>query len=239
MSTALSTIERAKLENFETIIEDGLQTCFDVGRALLAIRDEKLYRLSHKTFEEYCGERWNLKRQRAYELISASEIEARLSEISDTKPKESHTAELKKLPPAEQPAAWQEAVEESNGKPTAKHVEAAVNKRLGKTAAVSLYVCPTCAQKFTDEVWHCEECGHHWPIEIESCSKCDEAGATDEHDEPQVASPGSEVDTRSTFDAIAEAQRVMVSVRRIVERWPEHLKHEAVHWIKEALKECA
>ena len=40
---ALTPVEQAKLENYEEIVKDGLQTCFDVGRALLGIRDEQLW----------------------------------------------------------------------------------------------------------------------------------------------------------------------------------------------------
>lgn len=173
MASGLTTIERAKLENYETIIEDGLQTCFDVGRALLSIRDERLYRITHKTFEDYCGERWQLSRPRAYQLIESAAVAANLSTNVDKMPtNEAQTRQLAKLPPPEQAEAWQEVVEESNGKPTAKDVEAVVNKRLGKTPAVSLYVCPTCAKKFKDEVWHCDICAHHWPIEKDACSNC-------------------------------------------------------------------
>lgn len=228
MSTdTLSVFERAKLENYECIIEDGLQTCFDVGRALLAIRDEKLYRITHKTFEEYCQEKWNLSRPHAYRMIESAEVIQNVSQGRQSEPlpaNERQARPLAKLQPAEQADAWQEAVEESDGKPTAKDVEAVVNKRLGKTKAVSLYVCPDCGEQFKDEVWHCEKCAHHWPIELNECSNCYRTTTTEK--------------SKPKFDTVAEAEKLMATVRRAIERWPERLRHEAIHWVKEVIKEC-
>ncbi len=36
-----------------------VQTFYEVGNALLQIRDERLYRQTHSTFEEYCREKWS------------------------------------------------------------------------------------------------------------------------------------------------------------------------------------
>lgn len=44
----------------------------DAGRALTVIRDARLYRETHATFEAYCRERWQMSRPRAYQLISAA-----------------------------------------------------------------------------------------------------------------------------------------------------------------------
>lgn len=46
------------------------------GAALSAIRDAKLYRETHATFEGYCQERWGLSRPRAYQLIEATGVQA-------------------------------------------------------------------------------------------------------------------------------------------------------------------
>jgi site-specific DNA-methyltransferase (adenine-specific) len=36
------------------------------------------------------------------------------------------------------------------------------------------FLCPTCGEEFSSNVWHCEECGHHWPISsrAEVCPNC-------------------------------------------------------------------
>ncbi len=103
----------ATLEQLERVIEGGLQTFVEVGLALLDIRDRRLYRQSHTTFEDYCKSRWQLERTRAYELMQAARVATLVSEISDTPVlRESHAAAL--APLAETPTlaaeAWEEAV---------------------------------------------------------------------------------------------------------------------------------
>ncbi|NJL33925.1 MAG: hypothetical protein HC893_08770 [Chloroflexaceae bacterium] len=53
-----------ELERCEQIIERGLKTFFEVGAALVRVRDLKLYRVEHRTFEAYCQERWGIERRR-------------------------------------------------------------------------------------------------------------------------------------------------------------------------------
>jgi hypothetical protein len=107
----LSNHEEKRLQECESIITKGLATFIDVGNALAEIRNRGLYRADHKTFESYCHDRWNLKRQRAYELMGASEVVKNLSEISDMLPKkESHAAVLLKLSPEEQREVWLEVM---------------------------------------------------------------------------------------------------------------------------------
>lgn len=68
----LSIVESDNLLLYESIIERGLKTFVEVGGALLAIRESKLYRQEYGTFEEYCKGRWSIERRRAYQLIDAS-----------------------------------------------------------------------------------------------------------------------------------------------------------------------
>jgi len=93
---------------------------------LLAIRESKLYRQEYGTFEEYCQDRWNLSRPRAYQLIDAAAIAGRLSTIVDILPAtESQARPLTQLEPEEQAVAWQQAVETApNGKVTAACIPA-------------------------------------------------------------------------------------------------------------------
>lgn len=51
----------ALFEAAERVIQDSLTTFWKVGRALAQIRDERLYRTTHGTFEDYCRERWDSK----------------------------------------------------------------------------------------------------------------------------------------------------------------------------------
>ena len=74
----LSIVESDNLLLYESIIERGLKTFVEVGGALLAIRESKLYRQEYGTFEEYCQERWGLKERQAYRLMDASAVVAHL-----------------------------------------------------------------------------------------------------------------------------------------------------------------
>ena len=71
METSLAS---QNLQELETIIETGLRTFVEVGEALLEIRDRRLYRESHKTFEDYCRERWGMSRIYAHRSIEAAKI---------------------------------------------------------------------------------------------------------------------------------------------------------------------
>lgn len=131
--SALSLPESARLVALEEVIERGLSNFIKVGEALAEIRDSKLYRIEYATFEDYCREEWEMSRPSVYRLIGAAQVSANLSPIGDTEsPRpstESQVRPLTKLPdPAQQRAAWEDAVQQSNGKPTAKHVEQAVSR---------------------------------------------------------------------------------------------------------------
>ena len=127
----LDDTEKVRLQELEAIVAQGLQTFYEVGQALIEIRDRKLYRETHKTFEAYCKEKWSLTRPRAYQFISASEVVQNLSTMVDKFPtSERQVRPLTKLPPAQQLEIWQKAVEESpNGTPTAKIVEHLVKEQ--------------------------------------------------------------------------------------------------------------
>src|SRR5205085_11115946 len=50
----LSPAETNQFKECEDTLRTGLQTFFEVGSALLTIRQGRLYRMTHDTFEEYC-----------------------------------------------------------------------------------------------------------------------------------------------------------------------------------------
>ncbi len=123
----LSLTEASRRAELEQVIELGLATFISVGNALLEIRDSKLYRDTHATFEDYCRQRWEMSRQRAHQLIDASEVARNLSTIVDTAPThESQVRPLTGLPAEQQRAAWTEATRDTP-QPTAKKVAAAVD----------------------------------------------------------------------------------------------------------------
>jgi hypothetical protein len=144
----LTTLERFELEQHETVIERGLQTFYEVGLALLAIRAKRLYRETHPTFEDYCRDKWGWGRNYANKLISASEIVSRLMGTGVPIPtSEGHVRPLKQLSTDEQPGAWQQAVETApDGKITEAHVARVVAERKRALAQFPEHLQPAIAE---------------------------------------------------------------------------------------------
>jgi phage N-6-adenine-methyltransferase len=135
MTTELLTItETETLTKLEAVIERGLATFVDVGNALLSIRDSKLYRESHTTFEDYCRERWQMSKTNANRLIQAAEVTENLTPFGVILPtSESQARPLTRLEPEEQIVAWEKAVSTaSNRKITAAHVQSVVDEITSK-----------------------------------------------------------------------------------------------------------
>lgn len=127
----LKPIERVRLTELESIIEQGLQTFYDVGKALDEIREQKLYRETDHTFEAYCRNKWSIARRTAYQFIDAAKVMENLAEADNKPTKERQVRPLTKLPPELQAQIWQEALESaSNGKPTGAAVQRLVDKYL-------------------------------------------------------------------------------------------------------------
>lgn len=133
------SIEIARLSELEMVIERGLQTFYEVGEALLEIRDSRLYRNEHATFEDYCQHRWQMTHRRANYLIQAAEVMENLGTIVPIPTNESQVRPLTTLEPDEQKLVWQ-VVEETapDGKITAAHVKSVVDvlKEVTRTYAL-------------------------------------------------------------------------------------------------------
>ena len=139
--TPLTQDEADWLATCERTINEGLSTFLAVGNALVEIRNNKLYRASHRTFEGYCRERFQLKRQRAYELMGAAEVVNSLSEISDKDQKpflperESHANALAELPISKRQEVWKQITDEAEQTQqpiTSNRIKAVVKQRRSK-----------------------------------------------------------------------------------------------------------
>jgi hypothetical protein len=79
----LTSEERTLLASLETIIDQNLHSFMKTGEALRTIRLDRLYRQTHKTFEDYCRERWDVSRPTAYRLIDSVEVVKIVSQLGD------------------------------------------------------------------------------------------------------------------------------------------------------------
>jgi len=69
----LSSEERARLHTLERTIERGLANFLEVGKALLEIRDQRLYR-AHGSFEQYCHQRFGITQHRGLAIIRSTQV---------------------------------------------------------------------------------------------------------------------------------------------------------------------
>ena len=118
---------------------------YKAGCALRELRDRRLYRSTHRTFQEYCQDRFGFTRRRSDYLIGAAEVVDNLSSKVEPMLKrepmvlvlptsERQCRPLTKLEPAQQREIWREAVESSRGKvPSGKVVSDLVAKIQGKS----------------------------------------------------------------------------------------------------------
>jgi hypothetical protein len=122
--------EHECFKRLERVIEDGIETFYDVGTALRKIRDEKLYREDFITFQEYCEKRWNLKRQRAYEYIDAAKVADTIEPVHLNGEiirleKEAHAAALGEFPIELRQSIFNLAVRASEGDVSAREIKSA------------------------------------------------------------------------------------------------------------------
>lgn len=130
MAALLDLREVAALAECEAVIDRGLRQFYEVGAALVTIRDARLYRATHATFEDYCHERWGLGRRTAYQLIDAAGVVESVRHGAQILPANERQARpLIKVPAEERPEVWAEAVETAPaGRVTAAHVAAVVEQ---------------------------------------------------------------------------------------------------------------
>ena len=134
----LTLVELDRLTELEAIVEQGLQTFVEVGLALLAIRDERLYRQTHGTFVDYLAERWQMSESQGYRLIDAGRVAELISPIGEI----ANEAQARELVPllddeAELLDTWRELRAEHGDKLTAEKVRAAVDDRLRRDQVLS------------------------------------------------------------------------------------------------------
>ncbi|MBE9001417.1 hypothetical protein IQ274_25185 [Nostoc sp. LEGE 12447] len=168
-ATATITVTAAEVEELsETEERDRLhlerrveRAFFEAGRALAELRDRRLYRSTHSTFEEYCKDRFGFERRHPYRLIEAAGVVDNLikmcpnwtqNEIEDDPARvhsdqrqilptsEGQVRPMTKLEPQEQQEVWVKAVEQAGGKvPPARIVKNVVQQIMERTQVPNTY----------------------------------------------------------------------------------------------------
>ncbi|QLE45558.1 hypothetical protein FD723_35360 (plasmid) [Nostoc sp. C052] len=118
---------------------------FEAGKALTELRDRRLYRSTHKTFEEYCRDRFGHSRRQSYLLMDAAVVFDNLLEKCDPldhilPTNERQVRPMTKLEPEQQQEVWVKAVEQAGGKvPPARIVKNVVQQIMERTQVPNTY----------------------------------------------------------------------------------------------------
>lgn len=110
----LTDTERSDLKQLEQTVEKNFVAWMKAGFALREIRDRKLYRVTHPTFEKYTKDRFDVARSTAYQLISGVQVIENVRNADKKIPflpeKEALVRPLTRLEADEQPEAWRLAI---------------------------------------------------------------------------------------------------------------------------------
>ncbi|HUX78200.1 MAG TPA: hypothetical protein VMW10_00420 [Alphaproteobacteria bacterium] len=130
MALELTVIEKTELEELETVIKQDMGAFYRVGCALAKIRDSRLYRQTHDTFEEYCKDRLDMSLNYSERLMISAKVFENIKSLpmGRVPANERQARPLTKLATAEaQREAWETVVETApEGKITARHVSKVV-----------------------------------------------------------------------------------------------------------------
>lgn len=136
----INTTDLARLEG---VIQKNIGAFYEVGKALMEIRDKELYKLKnggdYQTFESYCKGVWDFDRRNAYYLMGSAAVIENVNNCSQKPATESQCRPLSKLEPDQQREAWQQAVSTApDGKVTAAHVTKIVKEMTTKETIIEI-----------------------------------------------------------------------------------------------------
>lgn len=79
---------KEELEKLENIIKTNISAFYEVGRALMEIRNSELYKkvLGYATFEEYCKTRWDFTDRYARYILNSTKTVENLKQIGTMVP---------------------------------------------------------------------------------------------------------------------------------------------------------
>lgn len=132
----LSPQEERERHRLELRVERAF---YEAGVALRELRDKKLYRSTHRTFEAYCRDRFNYSRDTAYLKIAAAVVYENIQKFLPTNcrqiPMPMNEYQLRAIAKAElepeiQASTWLQGVEEAGGKPPSGRLVKSIVERI-------------------------------------------------------------------------------------------------------------
>ncbi|MCH2397887.1 MAG: hypothetical protein MK364_02170 [Pirellulales bacterium] len=125
----LNTEEKRDFKRLDGVVKKACDAQWEMAAALNEIRERKLYRADHPTFEAYCKKQHAFTRTRAYQLTDAAEVRKQIENVYHGRQiptSERQCRELVVVPENKLPEVWSQIVEhsESEGKQiTAKMIK--------------------------------------------------------------------------------------------------------------------
>jgi hypothetical protein len=115
----LTEKEAAELATQEAVVKEYMHSYWTAVEALKVIHDRRLYRATHKTFRDYCLDRWGFDRAHGSRVINASAVYENLKCLQGgdipLPTTEAQVRPLTRLSPDKQEEVWREVVEKANG----------------------------------------------------------------------------------------------------------------------------
>lgn len=115
----LTENEAAELAKQEAVVKEYVHSYWTAVEALKVIHDRRLYRATHKTFRDYCLDRWGFDRAHGSRVINASAVYENLKCLQGgdipLPTTEAQVRPLTRLSPDKQEEVWREVVEKADG----------------------------------------------------------------------------------------------------------------------------
>ena len=155
----MNTVQIARLEELEKIIDKNLRAFIDCGRCFIEIKESGLYKEKYTTFANYCERKWGFSLNYAEKLMRTVRTEDVLRGGEDTRTivrvpeNEAQSRELNTLSDEDKKVTWEEAVKTApGGLVTAAHVNATRERLFPKNATsessrVVIAICPDCGHE--------------------------------------------------------------------------------------------
>jgi hypothetical protein len=121
----LTTTESALRDKCLAVIRAHRDGFIAAGEALATMRDSRLYRETHATFEDFCRAELGMGKSQAYRLIEAAQIMSPIGDAAKAITTESQARELSRVEPEQRQAVVERAQAATGGKITAAAIREA------------------------------------------------------------------------------------------------------------------
>lgn len=154
---SLAPAEARRLGELERVVDAGIETFLQVATALLEVKESRLYRGTHSTFDTYVKDRFGFGRAHAYRLLAAATVVEAMSPVGDIT-SERQARELVGLDPEIATevfvTAKSAAAHRGDLAPTGTDLKVARTAIISTTSAATVAPGPRRRSPLPDSYWH-------------------------------------------------------------------------------------